>query len=184
MKDCKCGHKKMLYMAGNLLYVTGWVVTLIGLALVQDDCKDLIVASGFFGKDGIELIPFLIFPVGDDCEKGFRFPWFVWALSSIPALLAAAATLAPERARGASTSFFAVIAPLSILMANTFYSAVRFTVAGMQKNMQVSTAGFSILSGASLLMLLLDSILAADSGKGAVTVQHAAAEAAKPAEPV
>eukprot|EP00892_Ulva_mutabilis_P005418 jgi/Ulvmu1/3248/UM150_0021.1 len=174
-------HKKMLYMGGNLLYLAGWAITLIGLALVQDECKDIVEDGVGLGRLAFGSIPFFTTPVGEDCKKGFRFFWFMWVLNSIPPLLAVVATFMPDLARGVSTSYFAVIAPLNILMANSFFDAIELTNNDMEKNMKVSMAGFCILAGAALLMLLMDSLLVGDSGKG--TVQHADA-AAKPAEAV
>lgn len=48
-----------------------------------------------------------------------------------------------------------------------------------RQSVQVAMAGFCILSGAALLMLLMDSLLVGAPAKS--TVQHADAAAAKPA---
>lgn len=67
-----------------------------------------------------------------------RFFWFVWALNTIPPLLAVVATFMPDLARGASTSFFAVIAPLNVLLANSLYDAIDLTNnSDMEDHMQV-----------------------------------------------
>lgn len=176
----KC-HKTMLYMAGNLLYLVGWVLSLIGLGLIQDECKDMLVDNQPLSV-GLGSVPFFTEPVGEDCKKGIRFFWFIWSLNTIPPLLAVAATFMPDRARGVSTSFFAVIAPLNILLSNSLYDAINITNGDMEEHMQVAMAGFCILSGAALLMLLMDSLLVESPTKS--TVQHADAGvgvAAKPA---
>lgn len=64
-------HKKLLYMAGNLMYLGGWAITLIGLAMVQVECKDLIEDTNVRAI-GLGGIPFFTEPVGEDCKKGFR----------------------------------------------------------------------------------------------------------------
>lgn len=64
-------HKTMLYMGGNLLYLLGWVLALIGLGLVQDECKD-IVEDNDLSSVGLGIVPFFTEPVGEDCKKGFR----------------------------------------------------------------------------------------------------------------
>ena len=65
-----------------------------------------------------------------------RFFWFIWALDTIPPLLAVVAAVKPDLARGVSTSFFAVIAPLNILMANSFYNAFDPQVFGLTEHME------------------------------------------------
>lgn len=65
-----------------------------------------------------------------------RFFWFILALDSIPALLAIVAAIKPEYARGVSSSFFAAIAPLNILMANAFYNAFDPQVFGLTEDME------------------------------------------------
>lgn len=63
--------KRMLYQAGNILYLLGWGVTLAGLALIQDECKDHVRSTGsqFLGYENIA---FFNEPVGRDCNKGYR----------------------------------------------------------------------------------------------------------------
>lgn len=70
-------HKKMLYMGGNVLYIAGWAITLIGLALVQDECKEMLDNGDLTGA-AFGGIPFFTSPVGDDCKKGFRYACGVW----------------------------------------------------------------------------------------------------------
>lgn len=164
------GHKKLLYMGGNILYLIGWAITLIGLALVQQECKDLI-ENRPVRSIGLGSIPFFTEPVGEDCKKGFRFFWFMWALNTIPPLLAVVATFMPDLARGVSTSFFAVIAPLDILMANSFFDAVDIASGDIEDHMKLTMAGFCISAGAALLMLLMDSLLVGSPAKS-TTVQH------------
>ena len=51
----------------------------------------------------------------------------------------------PDMARGASTSFFAVLAPLTILMANSFYDATWVAKSDMEKRMEVCPASQFVL---------------------------------------
>jgi hypothetical protein len=53
---------------------------------------------------------------------GCRFPWFVLALNTVPVLLALISMVKPQLARGATTAFFSVLAPLNILMAHAFFN--------------------------------------------------------------
>lgn len=64
----------------------------------------------------------------------------MWVLNSIPALLAVVATFMPDLARGVSTSYFAVIAPLNILMANSFYDAIDAASGDMEKHVKARSS--------------------------------------------
>lgn len=68
--EFKC-HKTMLYMGGNLLYLVGWILSLIGLGLIQDECKDMLEDNQPLSV-GLGSVPFFTEPVGEDCKKGIR----------------------------------------------------------------------------------------------------------------
>lgn len=63
--------QKMGYLGGNVLYLIGWALTLLGLALVQNECDDR-QEAGFFTGASFTSVPFFTSPLGEDCKKGFR----------------------------------------------------------------------------------------------------------------
>eukprot|EP00892_Ulva_mutabilis_P005417 jgi/Ulvmu1/3247/UM150_0020.1 len=160
---------KLGYLVPNFLFLGGWAVALVGLSLVQKECNNN-QEQGFYTGSSFTSIEFFTGPIGEDCRQAFRFFWFVLALDSIPALLAIIAAVKPEYARGVSSSFFAVIAPLNILMANAFYNAFDPQVFGlsedMERFMKIVMVGFCLLSTAALLMLMADGLLSGVLNRG------------------
>eukprot|EP00892_Ulva_mutabilis_P005416 jgi/Ulvmu1/3246/UM150_0019.1 len=153
---------KIGYLIPNGLFLAGWALTLIGLSLTQKECNDQ-QEQGFFTGASFTSIEFFTSPIGEDCRKAFRFFWFILALNTIPALLAIVAAIKPEFARGVSTSFFSVLAPLNMLMANAFYNAFDPQVYGLSEDleraMKVTMAGFCLLAAGALVMLMADGLL-------------------------
>lgn len=92
-----------------------------------------------------------------------RFPWFIWALSTLPVLLSMGHLLRPHLVRRGSAALAAVLAVLQMIATDTFHnlshSRLADAISKVQHGNQVCVVGFAILAAMSLLMILLESLL-------------------------
>lgn len=144
-------------MGSNALYLIGWVITMVGLAVSQNWCEDhadLPLASAH---------TFLSHEVGKDCKTLLRFPWFIWVLGALPVLLSVGHLLKPCIFRRGSSALFAVLAVLHMIAAETFHDISRTDLADKYKRVEqgskICSVGFALMAAMSLFLIIFESFL-------------------------
>lgn len=143
------------YIVTMLIFVLAWFLTLIGLSMAQNWCRDYDIYP-FPGASDL-----LAVPMGNKCNKLFRFVWWVWVLNLIPMITGFSAYLRPKIARVAAAASFAAMSPLNMLIANGFYNVSDFPDLedDGQTRAKLVLSGFAIMGGLGLLLMLLDQVL-------------------------
>lgn len=137
----------------NFVYLIGWLLALIGLALEQNWCKDhvdMVPTSAMIGGNFAPL-------VGSSCRKLLRFPWFIWCLCTLPLLLSIVHNVKPKLVPRGTSGLFAIIAVLTILMCNDFYNQAEAVVGKMDRYAKLTLAGFAVLAIGALFSIIIES---------------------------
>lgn len=150
------------YLAGVLLFLLAWFVTLGGLIASQVYCYN--PEGDIINANPGATVMFLSGGLNRACSDTFTMPWFVWALCFLPAIIALSTAFAPTYLRGSTTTLFAVVTVLNILMTHAFHELRHISKdinldKKYHRAITATLVGFALMSAFGLLMLLLDGLL-------------------------